>query len=182
GEAGASAAGVVRARRGFSGLVGTSGSNRTVICAVVGDGEFALCDRNCHKSIEQGLILSGGIPAFLMPIRNRYGIIGPIPPQEFEPDTIRAKLEEHPLRQHAVKQVPVYAVVTNSTYDGLCYDSAEVERMLGKSVDRIHLDEAWFSYARFNPIYANRFAMRGDPKMHKASDPTVFATQSTHKL
>lgn len=182
GEAEAYAARVFGAHRSYSGLVGTSGSNRTVICAVVGDGEFALCDRNCHKSIEQGLILSGGIPAFLMPVRNRYGIIGPIPPEEFDPASIRARIDAHPLRQHAVKKDPVYAVVTNSTYDGLCYDSAKLEEMLGKSVDRIHLDEAWFGYARFNPIYANRYAMRGDPRSHKHSDPTVFATQSTHKL
>jgi arginine decarboxylase len=182
GEAEAYAARVFGAHRSYSGLTGTSGANRTIFAAAVGDGQFALCDRNCHKSIEQGLILSGGIPVFLMPTRNRYGIIGPIPPQEFEPKAIRAKLETHPLRQHAVNKDPVYAVVTNSTYDGLCYNSAEVEQMLGRSVDRIHLDEAWFGYARFNPIYANRFAMRGDPKAHKTSDPTVFATQSTHKL
>ncbi|MGE3876043.1 MAG: Orn/Lys/Arg decarboxylase N-terminal domain-containing protein, partial [Parvibaculaceae bacterium] len=157
GEAEAYAARVFGAHRSYSGLTGTSGANRTIFAAAVGDGEFALCDRNCHKSIEQGLILSGGIPAFLVPTRNRYGIIGPIPPQEFEPKAIRAKLDRHPLKRHAVKQDPVHAVVTNSTYDGLCYDSAEVEKMLGRSVDRIHLDEAWFGYARFNPIYVNRF-------------------------
>ena len=182
GEAEAYAARVFGAHRSYSGLTGTSGSNRAVIAAAVGDGQFALCDRNCHKSIEQGLILSGGIPVFLMPTRNRYGIIGPIPPQEFEPAAIRAKLDAHPLKQHAVKKDAVYAVITNSTYDGLCYDSAQVEDLLGRSVDRIHLDEAWYGYARFNPIYEKRFAMRGDPKAHKASDPTVFATQSTHKL
>lgn len=182
GEAEAYAARVFGAHRSYSGLTGTSGANRTIFAAAVGDGQFALCDRNCHKSIEQGLILSGGIPAFLVPTRNRYGIIGPILPEEFEPKAIRAKLAAHPLRSHAVKPDPVYAVVTNSTYDGLCYDSAHVEALLGKTVDRIHLDEAWFGYARFNPIYENRFAMRGDPKAHKESDPTVFSTQSTHKL
>jgi arginine decarboxylase len=182
GEAEAYAARVFGAHRSYSGLTGTSGANRTIIAAAVGDGQFALCDRNCHKSIEQGLIVSGGIPAFLVPTRNHYGIIGPIPPDEFEPQAIRAKLDAHPLKQHAVKKDLVYAVVTNSTYDGLCYDSAQVENLLGKSVDRIHLDEAWYGYARFNPIYKNRFAMRGDPKAHKANGPTVFSTQSTHKL
>ncbi|WP_119389661.1 Orn/Lys/Arg decarboxylase N-terminal domain-containing protein [Taklimakanibacter lacteus] len=182
GEAEAYAARVFGAHRSYSGLTGTSGSNRAVIAAAVGDGQFALCDRNCHKSIEQGLIQSGGIPAFLVPTRNRYGIIGPILPEEFDPKAIRRKLDTHPLKQHAVKKDAVYAVVTNSTYDGLCYDSEQVENLLGKSVDRIHLDEAWYGYARFNPIYAKRFAMRGDPKSHKASDPTVFSTQSTHKL
>jgi arginine decarboxylase len=42
------------------------------------------------------------------------------------------------------------------------------------------MDEAWYGYARFNPMYENFFAMRGDPAQHKG--PTVFATHSTHKL
>jgi arginine/lysine/ornithine decarboxylase len=51
---------------------------------------------------------------------------------------------------------------------------------LGRSVDRIHYDEAWYGYARFNPVYRGRFAMHdGD---HDATGPTVTATQSTHKL
>ena len=54
------------------------------------------------------------------------------------------------------------------------------EALLGKSCDRIHFDEAWYGYARFNPMYQDHFAMRGDPAAHKG--PTVFATHSTHKL
>jgi arginine/lysine/ornithine decarboxylase len=52
--------------------------------------------------------------------------------------------------------------------------------MLGKSVDRIHYDEAWYAYARFNPLYRDRFAMRKEAQ--QPGGPTVFATQSTHKL
>ena len=74
----------------------------------------------------------------------------------------------------------MYAVVTNSTYDGLCYNARRVEELLDPSVDRIHFDEAWYAYARFNPIYRDRHAMHGDPKDHKG--PTTFATHSTHKL
>ncbi len=54
------------------------------------------------------------------------------------------------------------------------------KRLLGKSVDSIHFDEAWYGYARFNPLYRERFAMRDGAKNPKG--PTVFATQSTHKL
>ena len=49
-------------------------------------------------------------------------------------------------------------------------------------MDRIHLDEAWYGYARFNPMYRDRYAMRGDPADHPKDGPTVFATHSTHKL
>jgi arginine decarboxylase len=73
-------------------------------------------------------------------------------------------------------------VVTNSTYDGMCYDAAKAQTILAKSVDRIHFDEAWYGYARFNPIYRDRYAMRGDSSAHPKDGPTVFATHSTHKL
>ena len=54
--------------------------------------------------------------------------------------------------------------------------------LLDASVDRIHFDEAWYGYARFNPIYKDRHAMYGDPKDYPADKPTIFATTSTHKL
>ena len=63
---------------------GTSMSNRVIFMAAVGRDQIALCDRNCHKSIEHSLVMTGGIPTYLVPLRNRYGIIGPIPPERLE--------------------------------------------------------------------------------------------------
>ncbi|MDE9448410.1 arginine decarboxylase, partial [Xenorhabdus bovienii] len=60
------------------------------------------------------------------------------------------------------------------------YNAKQVQELLDKSVDRIHFDEAWYGYARFNPIYHDHYAMRGEPKDH--SGPTIFATHSSHKL
>jgi arginine decarboxylase len=174
------AARVFGAHRSYSGVVGTSGSNRSIMQACMKADDLIVCDRNCHKSIEQGLMLTGARPVYMVPTRNRYGIIGPIPPSEMDPKTIQAKAKASPLTKRVAGQKPVYAVVTNSTYDGLCYNSARVEALLEKSSDRIHMDEAWYGYARFNPMYENHFAMRGDPAAHKG--PTVFATHSTHKL
>ena len=54
--------------------------------------------------------------------------------------------------------------------------------LLDKSVDRIHFDEAWYGYARFNPIYKDRFGMYGDPKDYPKDKPTIFTATSTHKL
>ena len=176
------AARVFGAHRSYSVLNGTSGSNRSIMSACVGDGEIALCDRNCHKSIEQGLAITGGIPVFLRPTRNRFGIIGPVLPSRLEPAAIQKSIEENPLARSASHRKPVYAVLTNCTYDGMCYDAKGAQTRLAKSVDRIHFDEAWYGYARFNPMYEDRHAMRGDPADHPADGPTVFATHSTHKL
>jgi arginine decarboxylase len=182
GESERYAARVFGAHRSYSVLNGTSGSNRSIMSACVGDEEIALCDRNCHKSIEQGLVLTGGIPVFLSPTRNRYGIIGPIAPASLEPPAIAKSIKANPLAKKAASERPVYAVLTNCTYDGMCYDAADAQDRLAKSVDRIHFDEAWYGYARFNPMYRDRYAMRGDPAKHPKDGPTVFATHSTHKL
>jgi arginine decarboxylase len=182
GESERYAARVFGAQRSYSVLNGTSASNRAIMSACVGDNEIALCDRNCHKSIEQGLALTGGIPVFLSPTRNRYGIIGPIPPQRMEPEAIAECIAANPLAKASGHNRPVYSVLTNCTYDGMCYDADDAQALLAKSVDRIHFDEAWYGYARFNPLYADRYAMRGNPVDHPKDGPTVFATHSTHKL
>ena len=174
------AARVFGAHRSYSGVVGTSGSNRSIMQACMKQDDLVVLDRNCHKSIEQGLILTGARPVYMLPTRNRYGIIGPIPPSEMDPRTIRAKAQAGPLTKQIAGRKPVYAVLTNCTYDGLCYNAVRAQALLEKSSDRIHFDEAWYGYARFNPMYEDHYAMRGDPAEHRG--PTVFATHSTHKL
>src|SRR5512147_1461125 len=174
------AARVFGAHRTYCVTNGTSMSNRVIFMAAVGRDQIALCDRNCHKSIEHGLVMTGGIPTYLVPLRNRYGIIGPVPPARLSADAIDMATRSNPLVRNGTDRRPVYAVLTNSTYDGLCYNARRVEALLGESVDRIHFDEAWYAYARFNPLYRDRHAMHGDPADHRG--PTVFATHSTHKL
>src|SRR3954447_10571473 len=137
GESERYAAKVFGAHRSYSVLNGTSGSNRAIMSACVGDGEIALCDRNCHKSVEQGLVLTGGIPVFLTPTRNRYGIIGPIAPEGLEPPAIKRSIEENPLARASNHKRAVYSVLTNCTYDGMCYNAEEAQKQLAQSVDRI---------------------------------------------
>ena len=161
---------------------GSSTSNRIILMASVSRDQIALCDRNCHKSAEHAMTMSGAIPTYLVPTRNRYGIIGPIASERLTQAAIREAITSNPLTAGLADRQPKHAIVTNSTYDGLCYNVARVEELLGASVDRLHFDEAWYGYARFNPIYRDRHAMHGDPRDHRADRPTVFATQSTHKL
>ena len=159
---------------------GTSTANKIVFFGRVTEDDIVLVDRNCHKSVEHAITMTHAVPVFMVPTRNRYGIIGPVPLDEMTPDRINEKIKACPLTQGLDRKKPVHAILTNSTYDGLCYHVTTVEDLLGKSVDSIQFDEAWFAYARFNPLYRERFAMRdgaGNP-----AGPTVFATQSTHKL
>ena len=175
------AARVFGAHRTYSVTNGTSMSNRVIFMAAVARDQIALCDRNCHKSIEHSLVMTGAIPTYLVPVRNRYGIIGPILPERLKPEAIKAAIKANPLVTKGIDTRPVHSIVTNSTYDGLCYNARRVTELLDPSVDRIHFDEAWYAYARFNPLYRDRHAMYGDPKDY-TKGPTIFATHSTHKL
>lgn len=178
------AAGVFGAHQTYNVVVGSSGSNRTIMQSCIAHDDIVLIDRNCHKSIEQGLILTGAVPVYMVPTRNRYGIIGPIHASSMKPKALAAAVEESSLvkQMHARchKCEPVYAVVTNCTYDGLCYNAKKAKELLEESTDILHFDEAWYGYARFNGMYEDHFAMHGDPAEHEGA--TVFATHSTHKL
>lgn len=160
-------------------LNGTSTANQIVAHSCVVAGDVVLADRNCHKSINYGLTVTGAIPVYLVPSRNGYGIIGPIPAAQLLPQAIADAVARNPLVRNTTDRAPVYGVITNSTYDGLCYAADRVVDLLGRSVPRVHFDEAWFAYARFHPLYRNRYAMHDRVA---AGSPTIFATQSTHKL
>lgn len=176
------AARVFGAHRTYYVTNGSSTSNRIILMASVTRDQITLCDRNCHKSVEHAMTLSGAIPTYLIPSRNRLGLIGPILPSNLTVQAIQKSIQANPLVHKGIDPQPIHAIITNSTYDGLCYNVTRVEELLGKSVDRLHFDEAWYGYARFNPIYQDRHAMHGEAKAHDSDKPTVFATQSTHKL
>ncbi|NIA09399.1 MAG: lysine decarboxylase, partial [Nitrospiraceae bacterium] len=101
---------------------GTSTANHIVFNGCINTGDIILVDRNCHKSMMYSIILAGATPVYLMPTRNDYGIIGPVHADEFNKDTIKKKLENNPLTKNRVNEQIKLAVVTNSTYDGLCYN------------------------------------------------------------
>jgi len=181
GESEKFAARVFGAHRSYTVTNGSSTSNRVVFMASVTHNDAALVDRNCHKSLEQSFTLTGAIPTYLLPARNQLGIIGPIPSQRLTPEAIHEAMATNPLAKDATAK-PVHAVITNSTYDGLCYKATRVIELLGQSVDRIHFDEAWYGYAPFNPLYRGRFGMYGDPAAYPKDAPTIFTVTSTHKL
>ncbi|POM23646.1 Biodegradative arginine decarboxylase [Actinomadura rubteroloni] len=179
GAAEANAARIFGAERTFFVVNGNSTANRVVAHHAIARDDTVLVDRNCHKSIQHALTITGARPVYLVPERNGLGLAGPVPPAALTADAVRARLAGHPLAAGD----PTYAVITNSTYDGLCYDAVRVGALLAGSVPRVHFDEAWFAYARFHPLYARRYGMAIDAgTLPGEGRPTVFATQSTHKL
>ncbi|QNM95850.1 arginine/lysine/ornithine decarboxylase [Chitinimonas koreensis] len=163
---------------------GTSTSNKMVWHATVAPGDIVVVDRNCHKSILHSIMMCGAIPVFLMPTRNHFGIIGPIPLSEFQPDTIRQKIEANPFAREALEKrpgnKPRILTITQSTYDGVLYNVEMIKDVLGETIDTLHFDEAWLPHAAFHDFYRDMHAIGRDRPRSK--DAMVFATQSTHKL
>ncbi len=159
---------------------GTSTSNKMVWHANVAPGDIVVVDRPCHKSILHAIMMTGAIPVFLMPTRNHYGIIGPIPQSEFEPETIARKIAEHPFASQAANKKPRILTLTQGTYDGVLYNAERIKHMLSTEIDTLHFDEAWLPHASFHPFYRDMHAI-GQGRA-RSKDALVFATQSTHKL
>ena len=161
---------------------GTSTSNKMVWHHTVAPDDVVVVDRNCHKSILHAIIMTGAIPVFMKPTRNHFGIIGPIPKSEFEQSAIKAKIKAKPLLADvdADKVKPRVMTLTQSTYDGVIYNTETIKNMLDGYVDTLHFDEAWLPHAAFHPFYGAYHAM--GKRRVRPKESLVFATQSTHKL
>ncbi len=182
GESERNAARIFNADHCFFVTNGTSTSNKIVWHHTVAPGDVVVVDRNCHKSNLHAIIMTGAIPVFLKPTRNHYGIIGPIPKSEFEPETIKAKIRANPLLKgvDADKVKPRILTLTQSTYDGVLYDTEAIKTMLDGYVDNLHFDEAWLPHAAFHPYYGSYHAM--GKKRARPRQSVVYSTQSIHKL
>jgi len=161
---------------------GTSTSNKMVWHHAVAPGDVVVVDRNCHKSILHAIIMTGAVPVFLRPTRNHYGIIGPIPESEFTPAAIRDKIAANPLLDGVDAQTvkPRILTLTQSTYDGVLYNTETIKHSLDGYIDTLHFDEAWLPHAAFHKFYGSFHAM--GKNRPRPNDQLVFATQSTHKL
>ncbi len=182
GESERNAARIFNADHCFFVTNGTSTSNKIVWHHTVAPGDVVVVDRNCHKSVLHAIIMTGAVPVFLKPTRNHYGIIGPIPQSEFEPAAIQAKIKANPLLKgvDAKKVKPRVLTLTQSTYDGVLYNTETIKKMLDGYVANLHFDEAWLPHAAFNPFYGTYHAM--GKKRERPMHSVVYATQSIHKL
>lgn len=159
-EAQAMAAKAFGARRTFFATNGTSTANKVIFQTLLAPGEKLLLDRNCHKSVHHGVVLSGAHPVYLDSALNRkYGLYGPVPKK-----TILEALDAHDDAQALI--------LTSCTYDGLRYDLAPIVGAAHAKGIKVIVDEAWYGFARFHPEFR-------PTAMEAGAD---YATQSTHKV
>ncbi len=162
---------IFNAERSYIVTNGTSTANKIVGMYASPAGSTLLIDRNCHKSLTHLMMMCDVTPVYFRPTRNAYGILGGIPRSEFSDETISQRVATTPGATW-----PVHAVITNSTYDGLLYNTDFIKKNL--EVKSIHFDSAWVPYTNFHPIYQGKCGMSGEAIAGK----TIYETQSTHKL
>jgi arginine decarboxylase len=159
-EAQAMAAKAFGARRTFFATNGTSTANKVIFQTLLAPGEKLILDRNCHKSVHHGVVLSGAHPIYLDSSLNRkYGLYGPVPKK----DLLKS------IRQHPDAQA---LILTSCTYDGLRYDLKPIIEAAHAKGIKVIIDEAWYGFARFHPEFRPTALEAG----------ADYATQSTHKV
>jgi arginine decarboxylase len=162
-------------------LNGTSNVNQIIWRSQLVRDDIAFVDRNCHKSLNYAMVITDAYPVYMIPRRNKRGIIGPVRLSEFSPQSIRQKIREDSLIPEKLKgDVVRMSALTNSTYDGVCYNVVNIKKQLEKSVENLHFDEAWYAYARFHPMYRDHYGMTDDAL--DENHPPIFCSHSTHKL
>jgi arginine decarboxylase len=159
-EAQAMAAKAFGAKRTFFATNGTSTANKVIFQTLLAPGEKLLLDRNCHKSVHHGVVLSGAHPIYLDSALNRkYGLYGPVPKK-----LLLKEIKKHPDAQALI--------LTSCTYDGLRYDLAPIVAAAHARGIKVIIDEAWYGFARFHPEFRPTALEAG----------ADYATQSTHKV
>jgi arginine decarboxylase len=162
-------------------LNGTSNANQVIWRSQLVRDDIAFVDRNCHKSLNYSMVITEAFPVYMIPRRNKRGIIGPVRLAEFSPGSIKKKISENKLIPVKLKTNKIkMSALTNSTYDGICYNVVNIKKQLEKSVENLHFDEAWYAYAHFHPMYKNHYGMADQSPGN--DHPPVFCSQSTHKL
>jgi arginine decarboxylase len=159
-EAQAMAAKAFGARRTFFATNGTSTANKVIFQTLLAPGEKLILDRNCHKSVHHGVVLSGARPIYLDSALNRkYGLYGPVPKK-----VLLREIKRHPDAQALI--------LTSCTYDGLRYDLTPIIEAAHARGIKVIIDEAWYGFARFHPEFRPTALEAG----------ADYATQSTHKV
>jgi len=126
------------ARKTFFLLNGSTVGNLAIAMGLTKKGQKIITNRNCHRSVITGMIISGAEPLWLIPKRlDEWGIWGSICPKDVE------KL---------LKENDDVAMVwiTNPTYEGVVSDVKSISKICKKYNVPLVVDEAHGSLWYFN--------------------------------
>ena len=139
-----------------------NGSTSGIIAAMIATlqkGDKVLIARNCHKSIYNGLVLTGAVPVWLIPGYNEeWGIY----------ETIKPEMLDEVFSNN--KDIKVF-IMTNPTYEGVMSDVYRISDICKKHNVLLIVDEAHGALWNF-------YKAMGTPSLLQGADIVV---QSLHK-
>ena len=140
----------------------TNGSSSGIValmCACLGVGDKVLINRNCHKSVYNGLVLSGAFPVWTdIEVDEEWDFIKPITPE---------LIESALLSNSGIKAV----IITNPTYEGMIADVEKIVTVCQKYGVILIVDEAHGALWNFSESFPQTALQQG-------ADASV---QSLHK-
>lgn len=153
------AAKVFNAQKTFFLLNGSTVGNLALAMGVTKQGQKIITNRNCHRSLLTGMIISGAEPVWLIPEKlDEWGLWGNINPEKIE--------------QLLKTTKNVGAVwITNPTYEGVISDIKTISEICKKYDVPLIVDEAHGSLWNFNDALPT-------PALQLGADAVV---QSLHK-
>ena len=127
---------------------GSSSGIIAAMCTVLSPGEKVLIARNCHKSVINGLILTGAEPVWFLPnFDYEWSIFNAVSVNQV--DEI---LQKNP----DIKAV----IITSPTYEGVCSDIASISTVCKKYNAFLIVDEAHGALKSFAPQYFGHNAVK----------------------
>lgn len=126
------------AKKTFFLLNGSTAGNLALAMALTKKGKKIIINRNCHRSILTGMIISGAEPLWLVPNRfDEWGIWGNVSPESVE---------------EMLKNNPDAGMVwiTNPTYEGVVSDIKSISAVCKKFNVPLIVDEAHACLWNFN--------------------------------
>ncbi|MDR7869681.1 MAG: aminotransferase class I/II-fold pyridoxal phosphate-dependent enzyme [Tissierellaceae bacterium] len=117
---------------------GSTGSNYIAMATITKPGDKVLVQRNCHKSIYNGMILNRLNPIYLYPNYNeKYHVLTGLYPEDIE----KAILENPDIKA---------VIITTPNYYGVCSDIEEIVKVVHKYDKILMVDEAHGAHMVFS--------------------------------
>lgn len=127
---------------------GSSSGIISAMLSVLKNNDKVLIARNCHKSVINGLILSGAEPVWIMPtINDKWDIFNPVLPEQ---------IEEKLSLNNQIKTV----IITSPTYEGVCSDIEKIAEICHKHGAILIVDEAHGALKSFYPEFFGKNAVK----------------------
>lgn len=128
-----------------------NGSTSGIIASMLAtlkENDKVLISRNCHKSVLNGLVLTGAKPIWILPeINSEWGIFNPVLPE---------KVAETFSIQKDIKAV----IITSPTYEGISSDIEQISKICHKNNAILIVDEAHGALKTFAPEIFGKSAIK----------------------